>query len=235
MTKTHFDFKQFTVFHDRCAMKVGTDGVLLGAWTQIETDMKDILDIGTGSGLIAIMIAQKSQADIIGIDIDKEAIEQAKENGKRTFWSSRLHFEQADAVSYMPDRKFDLIISNPPFYPADLPCPERQRNYARHTHALPLDILVSNVVKWLNPDGVFNVILPATTAESFIQSAWERGLNLYRICEISTIAGKSAKRLLLSFKNGFALYPVRQYLALRDENGCYSEEYKKVTEDYYLW
>ena len=123
MAKTHFDFKKFTIYHDKCAMKVGTDGVLLGAWTEVCPDSKYILDIGTGSGLIAIMLAQKCNAYIIGIDIDEEAVNQATDNGKKTPWSQRLHFEVENALTYIPQKKFDLITCNPPFFTNSLQCP----------------------------------------------------------------------------------------------------------------
>ena len=108
MAKTHFDFKKFTIYHDKCAMKVGTDGVLLGAWTEVCPDSKYILDIGTGSGLIAIMLAQKCNAYIIGIDIDEEAVNQATDNGEKTPWSQRLHFEVENALTYIPQKKFPV-------------------------------------------------------------------------------------------------------------------------------
>lgn len=125
MAKTHFDFKKFTIYHDKCAMKVGTDGVLLGAWTEVCPDSKYILDIGTGSGLIAIMLAQKCNAYIIGIDIDEEAVNQATDNGEKTPWSQRLHFEVENALTYIPQKKFDLITCNPPFLRIHCNAPEK--------------------------------------------------------------------------------------------------------------
>lgn len=167
MAKTHFDFKKFTIYHDKCAMKVGTDGVLLGAWTEVCPDSKYILDIGTGSGLIAIMLAQKCNAYIIGIDIDEEAVNQATDNGEKTPWSQRLHFEVENALTYIPQKKFDLITCNPPFFTNSLQCPGEKRNYARHSDALPFDALIANAYTWLNDGACFNVVLPGIVSRCF--------------------------------------------------------------------
>lgn len=200
MAKTHFDFKKFTIYHDKCAMKVGTDGVLLGAWTEVCPDSKYILDIGTGSGLIAIMLAQKCNAYIIGIDIDEEAVNQATDNGEKTPWSQRLHFEVENALTYIPQKKFDLITCNPPFFTNSLQCPGEKRNYARHSGALPFDALIANAYTWLNDGACFNVVLPASSADAFIQMAWERGFNLHKRCMIHSLPESMPKRALLSFK-----------------------------------
>ena len=129
-------------------MKVGTDGVLLGAWADAGPHVREVLDVGTGSGLIAIMLAQRCEADVTGIDIDEEAVGQASENGLSTPWKNRLHFERADALSYDPRKPFDLIVSNPPFFANDLQCPEKRRNNARHSQSLPLDILAGRAAAW---------------------------------------------------------------------------------------
>lgn len=234
MAKTHFDFKKFTIYHDKCAMKVGTDGVLLGAWTEVCPDSKYILDIGTGSGLIAIMLAQKCNAYIIGIDIDEEAVNQATDNGEKTPWSQRLHFEVENALTYIPQKKFDLITCNPPFFTNSLRCPGEKRNYARHSGALPFDALIANAYTWLNDGACFNVVLPASSADAFIQMAWERGFNLHKRCMIHSLPESMPKRALLSFKKGSTPYPQTTRLMVRDRNGIYTEEYKKLTEEYYI-
>lgn len=234
MGKTHFDFKQFSIRHEKCAMKVGTDGVLLGAWTTIGPDVRRILDVGTGSGLIAVMLAQRCDADIMGIDIDADAVEQARENGGDTPWAARLSFELQDACSFVPEQPFDLIVSNPPYYANDLQCPEAKRNNARHSHALPLEQLATNAARWLRQGGALNVVLPATTADAFIQTAWECGLNLYKRCQVYSLPDTPPKRSLLGFRNGPATYPATERLLIRDGDGHYTEEYRMLTGEYYL-
>lgn len=234
MAKTHFDFKQFTIWHDKCAMKVGTDGVLLGAWAPAGNEVRSILDIGTGSGLIAIMMAQKCEADILGIDIDAEAVAQAKENGAKSPWAERLRFEQQDALSFAPEKEFDLIVSNPPFYTEDLQCPEARRNNARHSQALPLERLAANAARWLREGGVFCIVLPAAGADAFIQAAWEHGLDLHRRCQVYSRPETPAKRSLLGFRKGGATYPATERIIIRDDAGNYTEEYKSLTGEYYL-
>lgn len=234
MGQDRFDFKQFTIYHDKCAMKVGTDGVLLGAWTKAGTGIRSILDVGTGSGLIAIMLAQKCNADIWGVDIDADAILQAEENGRRTLWGNRLHFVQTDVAEYRHPAGFDLIVCNPPFFEKALQSPDKKRCTARHSENMPFDTLIGKVCDLLNPDGLFNVILPAQVAGDFVQAAWERGLNLYRKCAVYTKPYVPAKRALLGLKKGRAEYPATNSLFIYNERGCYTEEYRKLTEDYYL-
>ena len=137
MRNPFFRFKQFTVWHDRCAMKVGTDGVLLGAWVSLD-QARNVLDIGTGSGLIALMIAQRCLAQITGIDIDADAIGQASENASASPWGNRIRFYQADANSFQ-NGVYDTIVSNPPYFRERVHCPDGQRNAARHTESLTFE------------------------------------------------------------------------------------------------
>lgn len=234
MPKPFFEFKKFTIYHDKCAMKVGTDGVLLGAWTQPDEFTKNILDIGTGSGLIAIMLAQNSRAEITGIDIDADAIAQACDNAERTLWKDRLHFIQADALMYSPDTTFDLIVCNPPFFVNSLQSPSLQRNRARHSNSLPFQGLADRVCTWLNNDGIFNIILPSSIGDTFIQMAWERGLNLSERCYVKTKEQDNPKRVLLSFKKGNCDYPASSTLIVQHTDGAYTDDYKALTKDFYL-
>ncbi|MCD8318476.1 MAG: methyltransferase [Paraprevotella sp.] len=235
MGRSHFEFKQFIVYHDKCAMKVGTDGVLLGAWSTAQPDTNRILDIGTGCGLIALMLAQRCPADITGIDIDEEAIVQADENGQRTLWKDRLHFMQADALAFKTKDKFDLIVCNPPFFTHALPSPEQKRNFARHNSSLPFDRLIAAACGWLNENGRFDVILPERSADDFIQTAWEGGLNLCRKCLVFTTPDATPKRALLSFAKEKTSYPETEQLVMRDSAGEYTPEYRRLTQAYYLY
>ena len=139
MPNPYFSFKQFTVYHDRCAMKVGTDGVLLGAWTDV-SGARDILDIGTGTGLIALMLAQRSEAHIVAVDIDEDAVKQAKENVEKSPWPGRIEVERHDICCFNSDIRYDVIVSNPPYFFNSLKCPDGQRNIARHTVGLNFEL-----------------------------------------------------------------------------------------------
>ena len=234
MPKEYFEFKQFVIYHDKCAMKVGTDGVLLGAWTTTEQNTKRILDIGTGSGLIAIMLAQKSDADIIGVDIDDSAIQQATENAYRSTWKERLTFLKTDIKTFHTDNRFDLIVCNPPFFVNSLHCPNQQRTTARHSSSLPFETLIKCVYNLLANNGLFNVILPYTLVDEFTQLGWECGLHLYKRCIILSKSGDKPIRSILSLTKDHCDYPKTEYLVIRNKEGEYTEEYKELTKEYYL-
>lgn len=156
MPNPYFKFKQFTVYHDRCAMKVGTDGVLLGAWAQVD-NARRILDVGTGTGLIALMTAQRSQAHIMGIDIDEKAVGQAEENVKASPWKERISICRKDVMQMCRevDGTFDAIVSNPPYFVENVHCPDARRNVARHTGGLTFGELLAAVERLLADDGTF--------------------------------------------------------------------------------
>lgn len=234
MAKTHFDFQEFSIYHDRCAMKVGTDGVLLGAWANGVSDAQKILDIGTGSGLIAIMMAQRSNADIWGVDIDHDAIEQACENAARTKWQNRLHFIQSDIIKFHSEMFFDVITCNPPFFTASLECPDSKRTTARHNAGLSFESLIECAVRLLSQNGRFQVILPADAADYFTQEAWNRGLNLMRRCLIHSKEEQPPKRVLLDLLKGECPYPCNEHLVIRTKDGTYSDKYKYLTRNYYI-
>lgn len=150
MPNPFFQFKKFTVYHDKCAMKVGTDGVLLGAWASVE-NARRILDIGTGTGLIALMLAQRSDASVVGVDIDEAAVEQARENIERSEWKNRIVVEHKDVRDLSGEKYslFDVIVSNPPYFTEAVYCPDKQRNTARHMDSLPFDELLQAVDRLL--------------------------------------------------------------------------------------
>lgn len=165
MSNPYFQFKQFTVWHDKCAMKVGTDGVLLGAWTSVESAHR-ILDIGTGTGLVALMLAQRSlpDANIVALEIDEAAVGQAR---KILFVrpKERVEVVQADFRKYRSSDKFDVIVSNPPYFVDSLECPDRQRAAARHNDSLTYEDLLEGVSGLLTENGFFTVVIPADVAE----------------------------------------------------------------------
>lgn len=233
MGHPYFQFKQFTVFQDRCGMKVGTDGVLLGAWADV-TEAESVLDIGTGTGLLALMTAQRSHAVVTGIDIDADAVMQACENGRQSPWNNRLFFEQADLLSYSPDKRFDTIICNPPFFVKSLLSPDKKRTQARHTDSLPLEKLAENSARLLEYEGTLHVVLPPEVTEDFLFSCWEVGLNVYRRCLVYSKEGKPVKRILLSFRKGRVDNSVTTQLCLTKDTGERSEAYTELTRDFYL-
>ena len=233
MPNPYFAFKQFTVRHDRCAMKVGTDGVLLGAWTDLSHSRR-ILDIGTGTGLIALMLAQRCMdARITAIDLDSAAVEQAQENIQASPWKDRIEALQQDICTYPPNGTFDTIVSNPPYFIDSLKCPDGQRSTARHTDTLDADRLIGKVSELLTSDGRFSIILPAEQTEDLIRVADEKGLHPSRQTWVITRPGLSPKRILMEFRKiPVTLQP--DELVIELERHVYSEEYIALTKEFYL-
>ena len=190
MSIPYFQFKQFTVWHDKCAMKVGTDGVLLGAWTSVESAHR-ILDIGTGTGLVALMLAQRSlpDANIVALEIDEAAVGQARENVIRSPWKERVEVVQADFRKYRSSDKFDVIVSNPPYFVDSLECPDRQRTAARHNNSLSYEDLLEGVSGLLTENGFFTVVIPADVAERVKKIASIKKLYAVRQLNVITKPG----------------------------------------------
>lgn len=231
---SHFDFKQFRICHDRCAMKVGTDGVLLGAWAPIDGAQR-ILDIGTGSGLVALMLAQRSNARIIGVELDFDAASQACENALASPFASRIEIVNSDILEYKSEELFDAIVSNPPFFKNALECPELGRSRARHTSSLPLDSLVDVAYALLKEEGSFSVVLPSDVAQEFMGICITKHFTPVRITSVRTVPRKAPKRMLMSFKKGVHTTPLlRDELSLANSDGLRSEQYQELTKDFYL-
>lgn len=232
---SHFDFQQFRICHDRCSMKVGTDGVLLGAWAEVERAQR-ILDIGTGSGLIALMAAQRSQAYVVGIDIHVSSVEQARENVENSPYASRVHIEAYDVRSFSPEDVFDCVLTNPPYFEEDLLPPNDVRAGARHTQGLPFATCIANAHRLLCNGGSFQIILPYTAAARFIALCIKQGFSLQRSTEVRTVNHKPPRRILLHFVKAIQLKtPVqRTSLTLMAPDGNRSEDYAQLTHDFYL-
>ena len=229
-----FHFKQFSVRHDKCAMKVGTDGVLLGAWTHLEKAQR-ILDIGCGSGLISLMAAQRNaEASIVGIDIDAAAVEQSRENAINSPWGNRLQFHINDISEYQCDQKFDCIICNPPFFTESTLSPDLQRAVARNSSAMPFDKLISAAKRLICNDGTFNVILPSESRNEFVYNCMSQDLNLLRVCNVRTKESKPVRRIMMSFGCMQTATCKEESLVLMNANGDRSEQYCKLTEAFYL-
>lgn len=220
-------------------MKVGTDAVLLGAWAKTY-GVRRALDIGTGTGIIALMLAQKCGASIDAIDIDADSIHEAKQNTQNSPWSDRLHLHHISLQDFakMQDEPYDLIVSNPPYFNDSLPATEESRTKARHTVLLPFSDLVECTAKLLAKDGKFCVILPPREGEKFREIALTKGLHLNRITRVKTTPEKPEKRWLMQF----AFTPKPQLsdstLVIEKDNQNaqhYTDEYKELTKEYYLY
>lgn len=246
MKERHFRFKKFEVSHRMSAMKVGVDGVLIGAWGQVGEDKNigsKILDIGTGCGVIALMAAQRnSNADIIAVEIDDPSADEAEENFKVSPWAERLRLLRRDATCLKDDVElsgtFDHILSNPPFFEAGISKPATPREKARHTDSLsPFKVLMI-AEDLLKEGGTVSLIAPIDS-ENEIKSIVERGvLNLLRITRVSDRPTKFPKRILLEFVKGsneIEKRPINSNtLHIRDDNGEYSKAYKDLTKEFYL-
>ena len=230
-----FTFKQFHIDHSRCAMKVGTDGTLLGAWVRLPDTTRSILDIGTGSGLIAIMAAQRSaEAHITAIDIDADCVAQARLNAEASPWGDRISVQHTSLQEFATEERFDVIVSNPPYFIDSLTSPDAGRTTARHTATLPFEELVSGVKRLLAPDGHFSLILPTVEAERFISAA--RGiLFLSRRCDVFPKPSAAVKRVMMEFSLSPQLPPLSEQLTIEsDTHHDYTEEYRALTQDFYL-
>lgn len=236
MASEGFQFKQFYIAHHRCAMKVGTDGVLLGCWAQRGygfTGYGRILDVGTGCGLIARMLMQRfPEADVEGIDIDEAAVEQAKGNGVRAF-QARLQDWTSDI-----GHCYDLIVSNPPYFQNSLKNPGPSRQAARHTDTLSYAELIRHSARLLSEDGQLAVILPADAEEEIMELAKQNGLLLVRITRVYSKESKPVRRVLMAFMKGIRGSEFRgleeDTLVLEDDKGGRSAAYQELTKDFYL-
>lgn len=234
MHNPYFQFQQFTVWHDHCAMKVCTDGVLLGSWCTVEP-AQTVLDVGTGSGVIALMLAQRNAtANILGIDIDADSVEQAQQNFLQSPFSQRLQAKCQDFNHHeLPAASYDLIVSNPPFFTEDTLAPRPQRANARSTCSLPFAMLLAHSAMLLNEQGRLAVVIPHSSAADFILTASMHGLHLHRRCDVRTTQRKTSKRTLLEFGKQ-STSSVFTTLTIHGEKGGYTDEYIALTRDFYL-
>jgi tRNA1Val (adenine37-N6)-methyltransferase len=235
MANPYFSFKQFTVFHHKCAMKVGIDGVLLGAWAAVE-NADSILDIGTGTGLIALMLAQRSYAQIDAIDIDTNAVVQANENIQTSSWSDRIKVHEAELQKYVLNTKnrYDLIVSNPPYFVNSTKAPVENRNTARHTDTLTHEELLNNSLTILKPTGRICIILPVNEGLTSVEYAASIGLHCTKQVTVFPKPGAAAKRFLLEFSPQFTACENSEIIIESDVRHQYSSEFKDLAKDYYL-
>lgn len=228
-----FRFRQFLIVQDKTPMKVGTDGVLLGAWAE---GGRRILDIGTGTGLVALMMAQRfPDAEVTGIDISYEAAEEASCNVRQSPFGNRVRIARADFREMACDAKYDAIVCNPPYFENSLKCPERGRSMARHSDTLPLAELVRKAGEMLLNGGVFSMIIPYSLLDEAITEAESCGFAVRRGMRVRGTEGAEWKRVLLSFElGGEARQWPMDAMTLERERGVRSDAYRKLTEEFYL-
>ncbi|MEP3838151.1 MAG: methyltransferase [Algibacter sp.] len=239
MSKKPFVFKEFQIYHDQCAMKIGTDGVLLGAWTSLKNRPFSILDIGAGTGVLALMLAQRSDAEIIdAIEIDDNAFEQCVDNFEQSPWGDRLfcyHASLADFVKELEteEDRYDVIICNPPFYSEDYKTDNNQRDLARFQDAMPFNHLLESVSKLLSEIGVFSVVIPFKETSTFTELASKFNLFPNRILHVKGTPTSEIKRALLEFSFRES-ETIIESLIIETERHKYTESYINLTKDFYL-
>lgn len=234
MANNYFNFKHFTIYQDKSAFKVGTDGVLLGAYADV-TGVKRILDIGSGTGLISIMLAQRSDAEITAIEPDNESYIQTSENVSRCDWHERITVEHTDLQNFKPVQgKFDLIITNPPFFADSLKSPDLRKSFARHNESLTSEGILDGVSKLMEDEGRLQLILPFVEGNVFIAEAHKYRLYCNNILKIRPLPSSEIRRLILTFSRN-QKKPVERFLTIEyGKRYEFSEEYKNLTKEFYL-
>ena len=227
-----FRFKQFAVEQEDVAMKVGTDGVLLGAWASCD-GVKRILDIGTGTGVIALMLAQRNhQAAIHAVEIDPTATQRARSNFDMSPWAERLTVENCAVQEFEPSDKFDLIVSNPPYFIDSLLPPDAKRSTARHTHDLTFEELDQAVTRLLADDGRFALILPTAEFDRYLSLTH---LHITRRCDMHPTTGAAVKRVMAEFAKHEEAGAKHETITIeKAQRGDYTDEYRALTKDFYL-
>jgi tRNA1Val (adenine37-N6)-methyltransferase len=231
-----FRFKQFTIQQERSAMKVGTDSILLGAWTAVDDEVESILDIGAGTGILALMLAQRSDATHIdAVEIDSDAHIEAVTNFENSLWADRLfcYHSSIQEFSGEMDEKYDLIISNPPYFNPSKIQSTDSRSVARQTHLLNHITLLQSIKKLLKPTGTSAFIIPVELEDFFLTLAGNMGLYPYRIMRVKDMESANYKRTLLQFKFIKGQISV-ETLTLKNDDTSYSDEFVTLTKDFYL-
>ena len=234
MANNYFTFKQFTIHQDKSSFKVGTDGVLLGAVCDA-AGAERILEIGTGTGLIALMQAQKSGASIVAIEPDYGSYCQACENVNGSIWKSRIKVLNSDLQSYMPETgKFGLIVTNPPYFTDSLRNPDPRKSLTRHNDSLTSGELLTGVTRLLEENGKFQLILPYVEGNIFIAEAVNYGFFCNSILKIRPLPDSEIRRLILTFSRKKTL-PTEKFLTIeKGKRHEFTEEYINLTKEFYL-
>ena len=232
-----FHFKQFSINDDQSAMKVGTDAVLLGAWCPIDNNPKSILDIGTGTGIIALMLAQRTNADQIdALDIDEKAFEQATDNFENSIFADRLYCYHAGLDEFVddPEDEYDVIVCNPPFYSEDVKTNDASRDLARFQDAMPFEDLIEAADLLLSEDGIFAVIIPYKEEENFIDLAADFELYPIKVTRVRGSFTSPIVRSLIAFKRLEMPVLIADEIVIEINRHEYTNEYIELTKDFYL-
>ncbi len=216
-------------------MKVGTDSVLLGAWCLFPSVSRvEALDVGCGSGILSLMLAQRGASYVQAIDVEPGAVSQAQENVDESRWKDCIKVTQADIRSFRPEKKYSLVVCNPPFYKERTCAGTHGRQLARHTDSLDFRELMESVVCLLDEKGVFSLIIPSSCEPEIRGLAVELGLHPYASLRVCTQEGKAPKRVLLAFGYSEERTEQRKTLMIKDASGQFTEDYKRLTDDFYL-
>lgn len=230
-----FRFKKFSIDDSLCAMKIGTDAVLLGAWTYCH-NAKNILDIGTGSGILALMMAQKSQAEITAVEIEENAFKQAQINFLNSKWADRITLIHSSVQDFtkLSNKTFDVIICNPPYFNNSLKPHKNERTIARHNDTLNCEDLFKCVADLMHEESYLNLIYPAENFEILLKEATKNKLHLIKHCEIHPNINKEANRIMLCFSKKTHPPIYEKIIIELDKRHHYSNEYINLTKDFYL-
>ena len=236
MSNTYFKFKQFTINQEKTAMKVCTDACIFGAWFSAKIpNYSTVLDIGSGTGLLMMMLAQRSQAEIHGIEIDPAAYEQLKENTHQNDWNKRLKTFHGDARVYPFPLKYDFIISNPPFFDNDLQSTSETEQIAKHSKHLTLEELIQTIANNLQPHGAFGILLPYHRWEYFDKLATQNNFSLTEKLFVQHTPKHAPFRAILHYTRTPDDFAPTFELTIKQKDGVYSPEFVELLMDYYLY
>jgi tRNA1Val (adenine37-N6)-methyltransferase len=238
MPNSFFRFKQFTVHQDKCAMKVCTDACLFGAWVADSlqnTPLQHVLDIGTGTGLLSLMLAQKIDAPVDAVEKNLAAAMQAAQNFEASAWKERLTILHEDITAFTSSRRYQLVISNPPFYEADLKSSNMAKNDARHDSALTLDVLINIASQLLDTNGLFAVLLPWHRSNYFISLAKQAGLHLQQQAMVRQSVHHDFFRSMLLLGKSVPAELQTEEISIKDAAGNYTPAFTRLLKAYYLY
>ncbi len=229
-----FHFKHFSLYHHRSTMKVGTDAILLGRWVEVRpTDV--VLDIGTGCGLLPLMLSQKGVAQVDAVDIDAASIEEATINFEASQWREHLKAYCIDIVDFQTDRKYDLVVSNPPFFNRFSKCDSERKSRARHNDVtLSYESLCDVAFRLLKPDGRFALVLPVNVSTDFLKVAEKSGLFLHKRMTIIPIAGRKPNRVNLELRLSKPSEIQENSFVIRSDDNHFTNQYREYLKDFYL-